>query len=103
MAGAEAPAISHLHRAGEPGEAPLGRGLACPILRTGQRAGRRNRPTARAPILRPCSSPSSTALREWNPIRMRDSAFSSAAWEKLPYLRVTGAGPVQVLPVASVR
>jgi hypothetical protein len=35
-------------------------------------------------------------------MRMRDSAFSSAAWEKLVYERRTGAGALQVLPSGSV-
>ena len=48
-----------------------------------QFAGRRKRSTARLPILLPWSIPSSTALRKWNPLRMRESPFSAAAWEKL--------------------
>jgi hypothetical protein len=48
-----------------------------------QRTGRRKRSTARSPILWPCSIPSSTALRKWNPTRMREIPFSCAAAEKV--------------------
>ena len=53
--------------------------------------------------LRPCSIPFSTALRKWNPTRMRESPFSSAASEKLSYRRVTAEGSLHVLPEGSVR
>ena len=65
--------------------------------------GRRKLSTAWFAILRPCSIPSSTALRKWNPTRMRESPFSSAASEKPVYLRRTGDSSSQVLPVGSVR
>ena len=48
-----------------------------------------NRLTARSPIRVPCLIPCSTALRKWNPTRMRESPFSSAASVKLVYERVT--------------
>ena len=48
-----------------------------------QCTGRKKRLTARLPIFRPWSIPSSTAFRKWNPTRMRETPFSSLAWEKL--------------------
>ena len=48
-----------------------------------QRTGRRKQSTARSPILWPCSIPSSTALRKWNPTRIREIPFSCAAAEKV--------------------
>ena len=48
-----------------------------------QCTGRKKWLTARLPILRPWSIPSSTAFRKWNPTRMRERPFSSLAWEKL--------------------
>ncbi len=35
-------------------------------------------------------------------MRMREYAFSAAAWEKLVYERSTGDGSLQVLPAGSV-
>jgi hypothetical protein len=35
-------------------------------------------------------------------MRMREYAFSTAAWEKLVYERSTGDGTLQVLPAGSV-
>ena len=46
--------------------------------------------------------PCSTALRKWNPTRMRESPFSSAAWVKLVYERDTDETSVHVLPSGSV-
>ena len=37
------------------------------------------------------------------PTRIRDKAFSSAAWEKLVYERNTGDGSVHLLPAGSVK
>jgi hypothetical protein len=41
------------------------------------------RVAARSPIFRPYAVPTTVALRKWNPTRMRECPFSSAAWEKL--------------------
>jgi hypothetical protein len=35
---------------------------------------------ARSPIFRPYCVPSSIDFRKWNPMRMRENAFSAAAW-----------------------
>jgi len=60
---------------------------------SGQCTGRKNRETARSPIFSPCTIPSFTALRKWNPMRMRDSPFSAAARENLGKWRSTWEVP----------
>ena len=62
-----------------------------------------NRSTARLPIRRPCFTPSSVALRKWNPTKIRERAFSFAAWEKLVNDRVPEYTSSHVLPAGIVR
>jgi hypothetical protein len=64
---------------------------------------RRTRSTTRSPMARPWRRPCSTAFLKWNPTRMRESPFSSAASVKLLYERSSGEASAHVEPAGSVR
>ena len=50
----------------------------------------------------PTRNPVSIAVRKWNPMKIRDSAFSRAAFDNRVKCRSTGCASVHVLPAGNV-